>query len=318
MQNKFISFLKAYWILILLVVTKIALQFSLVHPCYELHRDEFLHLDQANHLAFGYISVPPFTSLLSKLIMLLGGGIFWIRFFPAMFGALTIVVVWLMVESLGGKLWAKLLASIAILFSVIARINILYQPNSFEILDWTLIFWALIQYTTTHKNQWLYTMAVFVTLGFYNKYNLIFLLFGLISGYTLSRERKIFITKSLWWAILLITVFIVPNIIWQIMHDFPVIKHLHALQSKQLDHNSGFGFLSDQLKFFASSILIILAGLFCLLFYKPFRSYRFVGICFISTITIFTLLKAKNYYALGLYPVIIAFGSLYTETIFKK
>ena len=62
-----------YWILIIFVVLKLVLQFVFVNPVYELHRDEFLHLNQANHLAFGFISVPPLTSLFSKIIYFLGG-----------------------------------------------------------------------------------------------------------------------------------------------------------------------------------------------------------------------------------------------------
>lgn len=90
MQLKLVRFIERYWILLLFVIIKLILQFVFVNPVYELHRDEFLHLDQANHLAFGYISVPPFTAVISKIIFFLGGDIFWIRFFPALFGALTI------------------------------------------------------------------------------------------------------------------------------------------------------------------------------------------------------------------------------------
>ncbi|HEX7583261.1 MAG TPA: hypothetical protein VF373_01120, partial [Prolixibacteraceae bacterium] len=89
MIPKLRSFVSSYWILIVLIFIKLFLQFALVNPIYELHRDEFLHLNQSDHLAFGFISVPPFTSLVSKIIFLLGGSLFWIRFFPALFGALT-------------------------------------------------------------------------------------------------------------------------------------------------------------------------------------------------------------------------------------
>jgi len=68
MKVKIALFIKNYWILFLLVGVKLALQFVLVNPVYELHRDEFLYLNQADHLAFGYICVPPFTALMSKII----------------------------------------------------------------------------------------------------------------------------------------------------------------------------------------------------------------------------------------------------------
>ncbi|WP_346069745.1 hypothetical protein [Sphingobacterium siyangense] len=54
--------LKHRLILIGLILLKFIIQYQLISPIYELQRDEFLHLDQANHLAWGYLSVPPLTS----------------------------------------------------------------------------------------------------------------------------------------------------------------------------------------------------------------------------------------------------------------
>ena len=82
----------------LFILLKFVLQYVLVNDVYELHRDEFLHLDQAKHLAWGFHSVPPVTSWISWIILQLGNGIFWVKFFPALFGALTILVVWKTIE----------------------------------------------------------------------------------------------------------------------------------------------------------------------------------------------------------------------------
>jgi len=70
------QFIRQYWILLLIILLKMVLQYLVVNPVYELHRDEFLHLDQANHLAFGFISVPPMTSLISGVVYLLKAGSF--------------------------------------------------------------------------------------------------------------------------------------------------------------------------------------------------------------------------------------------------
>ncbi|HEY4651621.1 MAG TPA: glycosyltransferase family 39 protein, partial [Pontibacter sp.] len=124
------------------VLLKFVLQYALVDGAYDLHRDEFLHLDQANHLATGYVSVPPFTALVAWLIQALGNSYFWVRFFPALFGALTIVVVWHTVDTLQGGLYAKILGATALLFSAMLRLNMLFQPNSFDMLCWALIFYG--------------------------------------------------------------------------------------------------------------------------------------------------------------------------------
>lgn len=307
-----------YWILLLLVAVKFTLQIILVNPVYELHRDEFLHLDQANHLALGFISVPPFTSLISKIIFFLGGSLFWIRFFPALFGALTIVFTWLITESLGGSLYARLLAGCAVLFSVLVRLNILFQPNSFDILTWTIIFYLIVKFVQSEKSKWLFFCSVIAAIGFYNKYNLVFLITGLMAGFLLTPQRKVFLNPSLWKAVLLAFLLILPNIIWQFVHHFPVIQHMKALKETQLDNNSSLGFLKGQFLFFFGSIPLIFAVLIAFIQYRPFRIFRIIGITFLTVLVLFSFLKAKEYYAIGLYPVLFAFGSVYIEQILSR
>ncbi|HLW21465.1 MAG TPA: glycosyltransferase family 39 protein, partial [Cyclobacteriaceae bacterium] len=128
------------------ILLKFFLQYILISPEYDLQRDEYLHLDQANHLAWGYLSVPPVTSWISFVIKLLGNGVFWVKFFPALFGALTLVVVWKAIEELKGSLYALILGASCIVFSVLLRLNTLYQPNSLDVLCWTGFYFVVIKY----------------------------------------------------------------------------------------------------------------------------------------------------------------------------
>ena len=86
-------------------------------------------------MAWGFQSVPPFTSWISYLIHLLGNTFFWIKFFPTLFGALTILIVWKAIEELNGNLFALILGATCVLFSALLRLNTLYQPNSFDVLS---------------------------------------------------------------------------------------------------------------------------------------------------------------------------------------
>jgi hypothetical protein len=67
----------------------LVLPFILQHPVYESHRDEFLYLAEGRHLAFGYRKVPPLLSVFAWLARLFGAGLFWIKIWPALFGALN-------------------------------------------------------------------------------------------------------------------------------------------------------------------------------------------------------------------------------------
>ena len=305
-------------VLLVFILIKIVLQYVLVNPIYELHRDEFLHLDQAKHLAWGFHSVPPITSWISWLILQLGNSLFWIKFFPALFGALTIVVVWKTIETLKGNLFACILGATALLFSVLLRINILYQPNSLDILCWTLIYYTFIRYIQTNKPKWLYFLAISFAIGFLNKYNIVFCFLGLMPAILTTKHRNIFTKPEFYFSLILALALISPNIIWQIESDFPVLKHMEELAETQLVHVSRFGFIKEQLLFFIGSIFILIAALISFFSYSPFKPYRLFFWTYFFTIAIFLLLKAKAYYAIGLYPTLIAFGSIYLSYLLKN
>ncbi len=304
-------------LLIGFIIVKFILQFVLVSPEYELQRDEFLHLDQAHHLAWGYISVPPVTSWISSIILLLGNSLFWIRFFPALFGALTILVVWKAIEALKGNLFALILGVTCVLFSALLRLNLLYQPNSLDALCWTTFCFILIKYANTENPKWFYWGMVFLSLGFLNKYNIVFLLVGIFPALLLTK-RSIFTDKNFYFSIILFLLLILPNLIWQYNNNFPVYHHMQQLAKTQLVNVNRLDFLKDQLIFFVGSLLVILAALYSLLFYEPFKKYKFFFWTLCFTLMVFTWLKAKSYYAMGLYPIYIAFGAVYLETILKS
>jgi len=304
-------------VLIGFVILKFLIQYSLTSQEYDLHRDEFLYLDQANHLAWGFQSVPPFTSWLSWIILFLGNSVFWVKFFPALFGALTIVVVWKTIEVLNGNLAALILGATCILFSSLLRINLLFQPNSLDVLSWTAFYFILIKYFNSKNTKWLFIAATVFAIGFLNKYNIVFLLIGLFPAILLSEQRKIFTRKQLYYSILLGLLLISPNLVWQYNNNFPVVHHLKQLADTQLVNVDRWGFLRGQVLFFIGSLFAIIAALYALIFYTPFKPYRFFFLAIVFTLIVFLYFRAKDYYAIGLYPIYIAFGSVFLMEILK-
>ena len=76
-------------------------------------------------------------------------------------------------------------------------------------------------------------------------------------------------------------------------------------------------FVEDQIMFFFSSLLIIIAGFISLFIYKPFAPYRLLFGALVFTLTTFIYLKAKGYYAIGLYPIFFAFGAIYLSHLLQ-
>lgn len=307
--------LKKQLLLVFFIVLKFVLQFNLIHPVYQLHRDEYLHLDQGHHLSAGYLSVPPFTSWIAWIIHQLNGSEFWVRFFPALFGALSLLVVWKATEALKGGIYALVLGACAVLFSALLRLNTLLQPNSFDVLAWTFLYYCLLRYCMDEKAKWIWWAAVAFAIGFLNKYNIAFQVIGLFPALLLNKQRTIFLRPAFYGALLLACIIILPNLYWQYQNGFPVFYHMRELTNTQLVNLSRTDFLREQLLYYMGSIVVLIAGFLSFFMYAPFKKFQALCYAFLFTMVLFIYLRAKGYYAIGIYPIFFAFGAAWLEKL---
>ncbi|MBX7124117.1 MAG: glycosyltransferase family 39 protein [Cyclobacteriaceae bacterium] len=306
------------WLLLVaFAAAKMIAQYVLIDASFDLHRDEFLHLDQGYHPDWGYLTVPPLTAWTATVVAWFGGSVFWVKFFPALYGTITLWLVWRTVEALGGGRFARVLAASCVLLSVLLRLNMLFQPNSFDVMAWTAFYYCVIRYVQQPKLSWLVAGAVVFAAGFLNKYNVVFLVAGLLPALLLSPHCRMLVSRGFLFALLAGLVLITPNVWWQFRHGFPVIWHMGALASTQLVHVDRVDFLRNQLLFFSGGLPVLLAGLVALWIYPPYRPFRFFIWSLVITLTVFALLRAKDYYAIGLYPVYLAFGAVFLEETLK-
>ncbi|MDB5262958.1 MAG: glycosyl transferase, partial [Adhaeribacter sp.] len=172
------------------------MQFLFSNPAYQLHRDEYLYLDQGRHLAWGFLEVPPVISVMAWFTQLMGNSLFWVRFWPALSGALTLFVMGRIVQKLGGGTFALFLAAACYIFSAYLRLNLLFQPNSLDVFLWTLYFYLLIRYIQTGKNNYLYGLGLALAIGLLNKYTVGFFILGSLLGFGFTRQRQLFRNKA--------------------------------------------------------------------------------------------------------------------------
>ncbi|MEO6328390.1 MAG: glycosyltransferase family 39 protein [Ginsengibacter sp.] len=311
---------KSNRLLYLLAFIKIVLPYFLQHPIYEPHRDEFLYLAEGNHLAWGFMEVPPVLSVFAWLTNIFGGGIFWIKLWPSLFGAATFIIAGKIVQSLGGKNFALLLLFLPFIFGVYLRLFFLFQPNTPEVFFWTMIAFTLVRFTQTNKNRWLYFLGLSIGLGMLSKYSVAFFTISIFTGLLFTKHRIIFLNKHFWFALLTAFVIFLPNFIWQYHNHFPVLHHMKELQQTQLQYISPIGFLKDQLLMNLPCLFIWLAGLWFVSLSKKGRNYRFIGLTYVTVIVLFLITHGKNYYSLGVYPILFAFGaySLEQYTLIKR
>ena len=180
------------------------------------------------------------------------------------------------------------------------------------------MFFTIIKFIDSEDHKWLWLASITFAFGFLNKYNITFLLLGLLPAILLTKHRKIFLNKHFFLSLFAALIIISPNLVWQYNNGYPVFHHLRELADKQLVNVNRVDFLQEQLLFFTGSIFIIILAFISFFTYAPFRKYRIFFWSYIFTISIYFILKAKAYYAMGLYPILLAFGSVYLEKLLKN
>lgn len=297
----------------LLVALRIVIPYLLQNGMYEPHRDEFLYLAEGNHLARGFMEVPPVLSWFAWLTHLFSDGIFWIKLWPSVLGAATFYIMGRLVISLGGNLFALFLLFLSFLFGAYLRMFFLFMPNAPEIFFWTMMMFSIIRYLQTAQHKWLYLFGISAGLGMLSKYSVLFYCVSILGGLLFSPYRKIFGNKHFWLACLVGMVIFLPNLLWQYQFHFPVVHHMKELQETQLQYVSPTDFLRDQIVYFLPCIFIWLCGLYNVLFSRSQKQFRFVGLAYLFVIIILLAGRGKAYYAAGAYPVLFAFGSYRLE-----
>src|ERR1700689_3591231 len=179
----------------LLALLKFVLPFLIQNSTYEPHRDEFLYIAEAHHMAWGYLEVPPVMSVFAYVTNTMGGSFFWIKIWPSLFGSLTYILVARLILSMGGKMFALILGFLPFIFGYYMHVHFMFQPNFLEVFFWTLMAYGLVRYVQTEKPNGLYIAGIALGLGMMSKYSVSFFAISLLVGLLLTKERKIFLNK---------------------------------------------------------------------------------------------------------------------------
>src|SRR5512136_105054 len=102
-------------ILIYLALFKLILHW-LTSGGYGYFRDEFYYIAASQRLQFGYLEFPPMIALITAFTRAtLGESLFALHFFPALAGALLVLLTGLMARALGGGRFAQIFSALAAL-----------------------------------------------------------------------------------------------------------------------------------------------------------------------------------------------------------
>jgi len=229
------NFSNPWYLIIALALLKLIIHF-ITSANYGLQRDAYLYIAEAHHLSFGYLSIPPLTPVLIRIMELFfGDSVFAVRVLPALIGALSIVVIGKMVLEFGGKHWAILLACVSFLMSpAFLRSNSLLQPVSVNQFFWLISLYIVLKMVKTRNTDYWAYLGIIWGLAFLNKYSIVFLAAAVFLGLLITKRRYLIQSPNLLIGIGFGLLIISPNLVWQHMHNWPVITHMIELTQNQL------------------------------------------------------------------------------------
>lgn len=305
----------------LLDLSLIAACFFVLHlatnNAYGFHRDELQTLDDARHLAWGFVAYPPLTPFLGRIeLILFGTSLIGFRFFSALAVSLAVLLTGLIANELGGNRHAQLLAAIA---AGIAPISLaqgaVFQYVAFDYLWGVAATYFLVRLVKTGDPRWFLAIGAMLGLGMETRYTAGVLALAIAGAVLLSPERRFLLGKWVWAGVALSILIFLPNFIWQVRHHFISLDWLHYLRARDLRQGRYKGFFPEQLWVNVNLATAPLALLGLWFYFRggsqgEARRYRLLGFMFVSAFVIFAFARSRSYYTAPLYPMLLASGSV--------
>jgi hypothetical protein len=298
---------------ILTVIALVRVMFHVVtNGQYGFHRDELQTLDDARHLDWGFVAYPPVTPLIARLeLVLFGTSLVGFRLFSAVAVSIVMVLTGLLAKELGGRRHMQLLAAIAAGISPVSLVQgAVLQYVAFDYLWGVLVTYFLVRLSKSDDPRWWAPIGAMLGLGMETRYTIGFLALGIVGAVLLTPLRKHLASKWLWMGVAASVLIFLPNVVWQVRHQFislEFLSYLHARDSRQGRYH---GFYIEQLLFCVNLMTAFLAvlGLWFYLVRQEGKRYRALGWVFVVSFALFAGFGARSYYTAPLYPMLLAAG----------
>jgi Dolichyl-phosphate-mannose-protein mannosyltransferase len=290
---------------------------------YGFYRDEFYFIDCAKHLAWGYVDQPPLAPLLAWLTGPLGYPVWALRFFPGILSGVTVLLAAAIARELGGRAFAQILASLAVVFAP-GLIGIAYGLST-EFLSpagWTALIYLTIRLVKTRDSRFYIPIALVVAIGMYAKYSIAACAVALAIGLLLTGRGELLRSRQLTLGVALTVLILLPNALWQLHHGLPILEVLHddqlnrhALANGIADESpnrwtNALYMLATQIVYQNAILSVIWIWGVVALWRGP---YRFLSVAYLSLLALLVITIGRGYYIEGVYPALFAAGAVAIE-----
>ena len=315
MPNRITVFFRSgVGLLILIALLRLLLHIA-TNGQYGFHRDELQTLDDARHLDWGFVVYPPITPLIGRLeLTLFGTSLVGFRFFAAMAVSAVMVLTGLMAKELDGNRHVQVLAAVAAGIAPVSLVQgAVFQYVSFDYLWGVSVTYLLIRLLKSENPRWWVPIGAVIGLGMETRYTMGVLALGLVFAVLLSPARRFLLSGWLWAGVGISILIFLPNLIWQMRHQFISLDFLSHLRARDLRQGRYAGFYREQLWVCVNLVTAPLAlrGLWFYLFRQEARRYRLLGWTCVLTFALFAWARSRSYYTAPIYPVLIAAGSVF-------
>jgi hypothetical protein len=293
----------------------VALFHSITNGQYGFHRDELDFIMNARQLHWGYVSYPPVTPFLARIgLELFGESLRGLRVLPAIAQGIVVVLAGLMARDLGGKRNAQILAAFVVFIvpmSLFGGTVMMYF--AFDYLWWVIVAFFLIRLLATDEPRYWLGIGAGIGLGMMTKYTMMFWISGLVVAVLLTPARKYLRSKWLYLGAALALLIFLPNIVWQMQHNFIVFDYLSFIHARDVSWGRTEDFLLEQLILTTNpfSLPIWVVGLSLCLFSTSMKRFSALGWMFLVTFFLFLINKGRGYYTGPSYVMLLAAGCVW-------
>lgn len=295
----------------LAIAGAVALAHLLTNHNYGFHRDELQVLSDARHLDWGFVPYPPLTPFLARVgLAIFGVSLVGLRLFSVIAQALVVFVTGLMAMELGGGRLAQITAALAVALSALPLFEgTEFQYTTYDNLWWVLIAYLVIRLLKTENPQWWLAIGLTVGVGLQTKYTMGFFVVGIVSGLLLTKNRRYLLSGWFWAGAALALLIFLPNLIWQIHHDFISLHFLRHIHARDVGEGRANGFLRDQFLICTNPFTapLWIAGL---VFFLRDRRYRMLAWMYLVPFALFFFGNGRGYYLAAAYPMLMAMGAV--------
>jgi hypothetical protein len=225
----------------------------------ELAHDEAYYWMYSRYPAWGYFDHPPLVAMLIRAGYSLIGNELGVRIFFCLLGTLTLLLIFKISD---GKPWPFILIAPAIVLVHTHVAGFLAIPDV-PLVFFTALFFFLYKKYLEKDTVWYATaLALAITGMFYSKYHgVLVVILVFLSNLSLVKR------KSAWMIVGMVTLALLPHLVWQIRHGFPTLQYHLISRSEGFVPDNIWNYLYSQV--LVAGPLVAPLVLYFSLAYKP-------------------------------------------------